>query len=177
MKTFLDKTDKINPLPWLTDQAIDFLEKYLEENKDARILEFGSGGSTLWFAKKTKNLTSIEHNVNWYKKVKQELENQNLNHVDQRHITSNYFNVCKEFEPESFDLILIDAKDRIECIKNSIPILKKNGVLMLDNAEREKYQITHEILKGWPCTITTQNTKSRLGFEQPGWQTKWWIKP
>lgn len=177
MKLLIENTTKINPLPWLTDQAIDFLEDLISCNKEIKILEFGSGGSTLWFAKKNNvELVSIEHDENWYKKVSDELKEKSLN-IDYRLIKRNYFEVCDEFPDEHFDLVLVDAKDRIDCIKKAIRVLKKGAILMLDNAERPKFQIAHEILKGWPCTITTQVGKSRLGFEQENWQTKWWQKP
>lgn len=176
MKLFIENTIEINPLPWLTDQAIDFLEELIKNKSHIKILEFGSGGSTLWFAKKNVGLVSIEHDENWYKKVNEELNKIGLN-VDYRLIKKNYFEVCNEFPDEHFDLVLIDAKDRVDCIKRAMRILKRGAFLMLDNAERPKFQIAHEILKDWPCTITTQVGKSRLGFEQENWQTKWWQKP
>ena len=51
----------LRPVPWLTDEAVAFLDVFCEENPDAKILEFGSGASTLWFAKRTPNLYSDEH--------------------------------------------------------------------------------------------------------------------
>ena len=56
----------IRPVPWLTEEAIIFLEEFIEENPSAKILEFGSGASTIWFAKKNVELFSVEHNPDWY---------------------------------------------------------------------------------------------------------------
>lgn len=167
----------ISELPWLTDEAIGFLEKLLQEKEHAKILEFGCGGSTIWFSKRTRHLVSIEHDVRWYTKTKNYLEALQVPTVDLRLIKSNYFLQCDTFEDNYFDLILIDAKDRIKCTQRAIRILKPGGILMLDNAEREKFKPIYEMLKGWEFFTTTQKSKTPLGFEQENWQTNWWIKP
>jgi hypothetical protein len=46
-------------LPWLTPQANQILSTVLHPT-DAGI-EWGSGRSTVWFSKKLRNLTSVEH--------------------------------------------------------------------------------------------------------------------
>ena len=47
--------------PWLTPAAVQFLKGYLKASDQG--LEFGSGGSTIWFAKRIDSLTSIEQKV------------------------------------------------------------------------------------------------------------------
>lgn len=44
----------MRPIPWLNEGAVEFLDKYLSEHPDAKILEFGSGASTIWIAKRNK---------------------------------------------------------------------------------------------------------------------------
>ena len=50
-------------LPWFSYAAIDFLEKYLR--LEMRVFEFGSGGSTLFFAQRCKSVTGVEDNAHW----------------------------------------------------------------------------------------------------------------
>ncbi len=50
--------------PWITFSAIRFLEGYLKPNME--VFEFGSGGSTLFFRKRVKHVTSIEHHREWF---------------------------------------------------------------------------------------------------------------
>lgn len=38
-----------------------------------------------------------------------------------------------------YDLIIVDGRDRVNCCINSLPALKPNGVLVLDDSERERY--------------------------------------
>lgn len=166
----------IRDYPWLTKDAIIFLTNFLKENPNARILEFGSGASTIWFAKKTNFLTSIEHDEDWYKKVKLNLNNNNCDQVDYRLIEKNYYIAPLAFDNESFDLILIDGQTRMKCIINSIDKLKKGGILMLDNAERRSYIKAYELFKDWPIYKTFQ-TEPEENDSYPEKQTNWWIKP
>ena len=43
---------KNNPIPWYTYSCIDFLQTFNYENK--KILEFGSGQSSIWWSKLSK---------------------------------------------------------------------------------------------------------------------------
>ena len=52
-------------------------------NKDTTImLEFGCGGSTTIFPKHVKKFYSIEHNLDWYWNVQQEIYNDKLDNVE-----------------------------------------------------------------------------------------------
>lgn len=177
MRIFIDEKPAFNDLPWLTDSAIDFLQNHLTANQNLVMLEFGTGSSTLWFSKRVKKLVSIEHDVRWHPHVQAELAKQGCTNVDYRLIRSKYYNECDTFADNYFDLILIDGKDRVECVEHCMRILKPGGILMLDNAERPIYKPIYEMLNDWQFFKTTQIGKSKLGFEQENWQTNWWIKP
>ena len=41
-------------------------------------LEFGSGRSGIWFSQRVQNLTSVEHDLDWYQSVKDKLEKENV---------------------------------------------------------------------------------------------------
>lgn len=58
--------------PWLTPKAIDFLNENVQ--KYDTILEFGTGGSTVYFAKKCLKIVSIEDDELWFKKVQNKLK-------------------------------------------------------------------------------------------------------
>ena len=62
--------------PRLEDDEIEFFKSFMENKPDgSKMVEFGSGGSTTMFIKyfKTGRLTSIEHNEQWYNKVREEI--------------------------------------------------------------------------------------------------------
>lgn len=172
------QTHSLRPVPWVTHKAVLFLEQFMKDHPDAKILEFGSGSSTIWFAKRTKNLVSVEHSSQWFTDVKKILEEEsgclpvNLILKDMP-----YYSVCDTFPDNYFDLILVDGRNRSGCIKNSIRILKSGGILMLDNAERPYYQKALDLLIGWQSTSTDQPEPDTCGFTYPGWKTNWYVKP
>lgn len=51
----------------------------------------------------------------------------------------NYAKAINEFPEVYFDVILVDGRARPSCIKQAIPHLKLNGLLVVDNTEREYY--------------------------------------
>lgn len=77
-----------------------------------------------------------------------------------------YFQFPKNFPNNNFDFILVDGRARVECAYNSIPKLKKGGIFVLDNSERERYTLIHERLKEWPSIHTTTGlTDTTLWFK------------
>src|SRR5580765_7923492 len=59
-------------LPWFSYAAIDFLECFLESHM--KVCEYGSGGSTVFFAQRVKSVFSIEDNTQWFELVCARLE-------------------------------------------------------------------------------------------------------
>lgn len=123
------------PIPWTTYPFFDFIN---EKNLSTlSIFEFGSGNSTLYWSKKAKNIYSIEHNKEWFEKIsKIKSENVNLYFAEENiDIYPTYINKFSN----KYDIIFIDAIYRNECIINSLNKLSSNGVLILDDSEREEY--------------------------------------
>lgn len=151
----------------------------MKEHPDARILEFGSGSSTVWFAQRTKNLTSVEHSPEWFNEMNKILNSDKKYFKVQFFLhPTPYYDICNEFPDNYFDLILVDGRNRSGCIKNSIRILKSGGVLMLENAERPYYQKALNLLSRWRSVSTNQKPEpDSCGFTYPNWKTNWYIKP
>ena len=53
--------------PWFSFAAINFLEGYLRP--DHRIFEFGSGGSSFFFARRAASVLSVENHAEWQQRV------------------------------------------------------------------------------------------------------------
>jgi predicted O-methyltransferase YrrM len=168
---------EMRPVPWLTEGAIAFLERYLEEHPRAKILEFGGGSSTMWFAKKDVSITTVEHNPAWYRAIEDRLAVEGRRNVHLILKSTPYYTTCDQLPRDSFDLVLVDGRNRKGCILHSIPLLKKGGVLMLDNAERPYYRGGIDLLKGWRAFSDVQKKPDSCGFCYPGWTTSWWINP
>jgi len=133
------------PLPWLTLPFIHFLEPRLQ--KRFHIFEYGSGYSTLFYASRVKTIYAVEHDREWYEKVKQDLpENATIFH-EKLEENGDYSKKSNRIG-ELFDLIIIDGMDRVNCCFNAPKSLSENGVIILDNSNRPEYKKGIEYLLG-----------------------------
>lgn len=126
-----------NPLPWVTYSFIDFIKTRL--NKELTIFEYGSGNSTLFYASKVKKVVSVEHDEAWYQRIVQE-KAPNAEMIFTHLEKGGEYSQKAGLLGEKFDVIIVDGRDRVNCCKYSIDALSNNGVLVLDDSEREIYQ-------------------------------------
>jgi predicted O-methyltransferase YrrM len=127
--------------PWLTKNANQILASYLQDSDIG--LEFGSGRSTLWLAKHSQRLTSVEHDKAWYLKVCQMLEVSKQNNVDyhiipmdapeEKGADASYVRFVDKFSDNTFDFILIDGIYRGFCALNVLYKVKPGGMIIIDN--------------------------------------------
>ena len=107
-------------LPWFSYAAIDFLKEFLKP--EMTVCEYGSGGSTLFFARRVKSVFSIEDNREWFERVTQRLRELQIKNVQVRLCTFNFKNpvgfehsaYLHAMPDDHFDVIVIDgyqAKD------------------------------------------------------------------
>lgn len=120
--------------PWLTYGAIIAVENIV--NKEMKVLEFGSGGSTIFWAKKCKSVKSYETNPQWYKKVKQKTKN--LNNVEILLCDRHRMSVGLRSEPDDYyDTVLIDSDPkrsrRLDLANMAVSKVKPRGWLIIDN--------------------------------------------
>ena len=170
---------QIKPQLWLTPPVAAFVTKLLSNITDAKILEFGSGCSTAFFAQYTPNLISIEHSAKWHQIVLDYLVKNKIQ-VDLRLITNNYYQECETLPSNYFDLILIDGQHRMNCLRAARNLVKPGGVIMLDDSEmNEKYLVANDIMQDWPKTKVTGHKGNPLNpSEEIEISTAtWWIRP
>lgn len=130
--------DKDNhPLPWVTYGFIDFISNRLDKNMD--IFEYGSGNSTLWYGEKVKSVTSVEHDKNWFEKIHKNMSN-NINLNYQELVYDGEYSRFANNLNKKFDIIIVDGRDRVNCIKHSLSSIKENGIIILDDSERGQYK-------------------------------------
>lgn len=136
----VDKEGK--PIPWTTYSYTSFIADRL--SKDMTIFEYGSGASTAYYARKVKNLVTCEHDKTWFGMMKKNLpENAEIFFADEK----EYENAIADRE-EKFDIVVVDAIRRVECMITALPHLKERGVLVLDDSERVEYTPgTEHVLK------------------------------
>jgi tRNA A58 N-methylase Trm61 len=125
-----------NPLPWVTYSYINFISDRL--NKTMNIFEYGSGNSTLWYANKVNTVTSLEHDRDWFQKIKSEMP-KNVNIHYQQLIYGEHYSKFSNTIGMKFDIVIVDGRDRVNCLKSAIDSLTDEGVIVLDDSERKAY--------------------------------------
>ena len=132
-----------DPIPFIVYDAITELNRIISPND--KVLEFGSGNSTLWFLNKKCKITSIEHSEEWHTALNKHVKSSNNFKDVLKNLTyhlsenDNTWNLVTKMKDESFDLILVDGaneyNNRNQCIAKSLEKLKKGGWLILDNSD------------------------------------------
>jgi len=134
-------------IPWFSYAAIDFLEKYIK--REMTVCEYGSGGSTLFFAERAKSVYSIEDNAKWFDLVQARLTERSVRNVTLKLCpfdfknpagfeSSEYLNAIPN---ERFDVIVVDGSEewtqvRPICFSRAESRVKPGGIIVLDDSWR-----------------------------------------
>ena len=120
-------------LPWLGFRAIKYLDQIIDTNW--KVLEFGSGMSTIWFARRCGFLVSIETDKAWYDAVTSMLNERALQNVDYRLCGESEADVLQDYEDSYFDLVLVDGIRRDRAMMTAILKVKRGGYIYFDNSD------------------------------------------
>lgn len=102
-----------------------------------RVIEYGLGSSTLWWAARVAHITAIEHDPVWVEKFEHRLPpNVSLEFIDQ--LDPRYKDRLLE-EPENYDLISVDGKRRNSVVKRAAAASKLGGFLLFDDSQKVRY--------------------------------------
>ena len=131
-------------LPWVTYSFIDFIKDRL--NKKQKVFEYGSGSSTLFYAKRVDRVVSVEHDESWFNKILN-TKPQNAEMIFTKLERGGEYSKKAALLGEKFDIIIVDGRDRVNCCKESIHALSSSGVMVLDDSERPEYNEARLFLK------------------------------
>jgi len=123
-------------LPWMNYQVINFLKERLQN--DLNLFEYGSGYSTMFYARLVKSVISVEYDKNWLNLMKTKVPGNVTLVYQEKDIDKNYCRAIKEFN-QDFDVVIVDGRDRVNCVKHSIDKLSNKGVIILDDSSRDRY--------------------------------------
>ena len=126
---------------------------YILSHVQSHMMEWGSGGSTIYFAKKLKGrkLTSIEHDPKWYEQIKVQSPD-NHNYLLIEHTQPDFLKLPKPAREEQtyglhdyichyeegVDTILVDGMARGACLAMAY-IKYPDATVFLHDANRDWY--------------------------------------
>ncbi len=171
--------------PWLTRDSIVLVESLLARFHVSKGvgLEWGAGTSSKWLLERVGFLFSIEHDSKWGPLTKEYVEQfpellskwslqviPPTREGDKKFVgkgRSRFFEKYSQAKnvPDNINFILVDGRARNACLRTAVKkLIKKNGVLVLDNSDRKRYD--HSIVpSNWKKTITSNGV----------WETTVWV--
>jgi hypothetical protein len=115
-------------IPWYTYPAIEYLSS-LDFSK-CSVLEFGSGGSSIWWEGKAKSVLAVEHKKEWADTL-QKNASEKLRIV----FAGNESEYLNAGSGRKFDVIVIDGVWRQKCVEMIPSLLNEDGIVILDNSD------------------------------------------
>jgi hypothetical protein len=166
--------------PWITRDALDLLDELLLPSD--RGIEWGSGGTTAWFAERIEHLTSVEGSPHWHDGLRAQLDSAHVANVDLRLVSfdelghdtpqhrSAYVGAAPELTSGSLDLAFVDGEYRDECALRAIELLRPGGLLVIDNIETYLPSTTRS---PWSVPAPATPRWQQLAERTAGWRRIW----
>lgn len=146
--------DKLSRIAWntATPFMIGAAVKFMENIVGGRVFEWGSGGSTVWFSRRSVSVVSVEHSAEWFKRVSDRIAALHLKNIDLRFVPKDpagkYADTILSV-PHDLDVVSVDGRNRVLCVSAAVQKIVPGGYLILDNSERMQYRAVEKILAGW----------------------------
>lgn len=125
---------KIKKEPWMrAEYREDYLD-YLDEllTLDSDVIEFGSGGSSLYIARKVRSLEVYESDEIWYKVMLEEIRKEYIANIT-IFLDPDYSKDLSGIKPR-FDVAWVEVWNQPEfgkCLESAMKCLRPGGVLIL----------------------------------------------
>ena len=134
-------------LPWFSYAAIDFLEEHL--TPAMTVFEYGSGGSTMFFARRVASVVSVEDNPEWFNRVKQRITQEKIINVSLNLCPFNFkdpagfetSDYLRALSGERPDVIVVDGSEewtqvRPICFRLAEGVIRPGGIIIVDDSWR-----------------------------------------
>ena len=148
-------------LPWITPGAIYRVDELMcgdvpwtlenevsydwsswtspRSKSNLKVLEFGSGGSTIFFAERCQSVLSFEYNEAWIRSLNDVLSKRNIENTDIKHCSDGNVMLSEvDALEDTFDVLLVDNDWKIiprdDLLVKAISKLNKDkALIILDN--------------------------------------------
>ncbi len=122
-------------LPFIALNAFRFVKARL--NPNARVFEWSSGMSTLWFEDHCAEVHSVEDDLTWFNLISARTRSSRLHYLR----GFDYVNKIRDFPAGYFDLVSIDGSDRLACFAVVGDYLRPGGMLLIDNTDKDRVNL------------------------------------
>lgn len=146
--------------PWWPYRMTEYVETVLPPR--ARVFEYGGGGSSVWLSDHGARLTVVEHHQEWFDELRQILPGEaeliltptstvgGISSCAEAGYYDNYVAAIESYPDNTFDLVTVDGRARVECVSRAKAKVKQGGHLLLDDSDRSRYATAIETMSSWP---------------------------
>lgn len=122
-----------NPIPWFTYPCVEYLKQL--DLRDKSVFEWGSGNSTLFWANRCHDVSSVENDQAWYEKNKSRSKHNMKLFLKVK--PNEYVRTIAECN-KKFDIIVVDGIERLACAQLAPRYLTDDGIIIFDNSEWDR---------------------------------------
>ena len=124
----------IEARPWMANCEIEVMDSLFKTQRPARVLEWGAGGSTLYWPPRyacIEKWTAVECDKTFARELRQQVADK----VTVKGATGKrYWN-----QRGRYDMIIVDGHHRPECLEAALGLLAEGGIVVLHDSGREGY--------------------------------------
>ena len=117
------------PAPWMNYSFVKFITPRI---KGLRVLEYGSGYSTAYWATHASSVSAIEHDKEWSDKAAKQVESY-------QNATVAYIGEKKKYVHavnDKADVVIVDGIHRSECLECAAQVIQDESVIVVDDSHR-----------------------------------------
>jgi hypothetical protein len=145
--------------PWWPYDAVAWVVSVL--SPEPQVFEYGGGGSTLWLEDRGAMVTVAEHDEAWHAQLADQVAagttvlfrppsaSGTVTSAAAAGYFDNYVATIDGRPDESLDLVIVDGRARVECVRHAMPKVRPGGLLLLDDADRARYRPAIKMLADW----------------------------
>jgi hypothetical protein len=115
------------------------------------VFEFGAGFSTIWYGQHARSVISVEHDAAWFRRLVdivpgnvelslRDARMDEVGNIQSEPDVSAYASSIRRYASSTFDVVVVDGMERLTCTTVALPMLKNDGLLILDNSDRPVYR-------------------------------------
>ena len=127
-------------IPWWNVAAAQQVDRFLAGRAEARVFEYGSGASTVWLARRSREVVSVEHDAGWLAIVAPLAERCGNATVLKRDLPGTGYTQAIAEIGGQFDLIVVDGRRRMDCLAAALAHRAPGGIIVVDDTGRSRYR-------------------------------------
>lgn len=151
--------------PMMSEEEVEYIDNLLATYRPKKVLEWGSGNSTVWFSNKHPEIEqwiAIEHKKDYDELLTDKLDKNRAKIEMKSPNLETYVNGIAL--DQRFDLILVDGLFRDECLERAFEIINENGIILLHDSARKESAGMIKKYKGRYKIITEGELPQPDGF-------------